>query len=213
MMWIGTTKGILKLKHAPTLTTKFKGELKAEDRSLDKTYVLNITHVKQESSVLVSTDANEIWAFNDKLTPEGLIVQERMSLSQDTNCYQMAVVEVMGSLEVWGTMDNSQLIMLKRQGRGWTMERPYRIDCKQNWQFYHIAHAAFEDEGGVPHNHLWVPYWKKSLMVCWDLQKRQCRTTLGTTALKRELNYHLMRCLHSIPWFLCLTCSNALFFR
>ena len=185
-MWIGTTKGILKLKHAPTLTTKFKGELKTEGRSVNKTHVLTIAHVKKESSVLVSTDANEIWAFSDKLIPEGLAIEERMSLSQNTNCYQMAVVEVSGSLEVWGTMDNSQLIMLRRQGKGWTMERPYKIDCRPTWQFYHITHAEFEDEKGVPHNHLWVSYWTKSSMVCWDLQKRQCRTELGTTALKRK---------------------------
>lgn len=183
-MWIGTTKGILKLKHAPTLTTKFKGELKTEGRSLEETYVLAITHVKKASCVLVSTNANEIWAFNDTLTPEGLIIEERMGLKPGINCYQLAVVEVRGSLEVWGTMDDSQLIMLTTQGKGWMMDGPFRVECKQSWQFYHIAHAAFEDKEGETQNHLWVPYWKKSSIVCWDLQKRQHKTTLDTSALR-----------------------------
>ena len=181
MMWIGTTKGILKLKHAPTLRTMFKGDLTTAGRA---TTVLTIAHVQKVSTVLVTTNTNEIWAFNDTLTPEGLIIEERMSLERGTNCYQLAVVEVKGSLEVWGTMDNSQLIMLRKQGREWMMEGPYRIDCKQQWQFNHIAHATFEDKNGETQNHLWVPYWEKRYIVCWDLQKREHRTTLETTALR-----------------------------
>lgn len=184
MMWIGTAKGILKLKHIPTLSTSFKGELKTDGKSIDETYVLAITYVEKASSVLVSTNASEIWAFSDMLTPEGLVIEERIRLQPELNCYQLIVVEVRGSLEVWGTMDNSQLILFQKHGKGWMMGGPYKVKCRQNWQFYHIAHAAFEDQKGDTHNHLWVPYWKKGSIVCWDLQKRQHRTTLDTSALK-----------------------------
>ena len=184
MMWIGTTRGILKLKHAPTLYTKFNGELKSEGRSLDETFVLAITHVEKASSVLVSTNAHEIWAFSDKLIKEGLVIEERIRLAEGTNCYQMIVVEVFGSLEVWGTMDNSQLIMLHTHGRGWMMDGPHKVDCKPEWQFFLIAHAAFQDKIGATHNHLWIPYRQKGLIVCWDLQKRKYKTKIDTAALK-----------------------------
>lgn len=184
MMWIGTAQGILKLKHAPTLITKFKGELKTEGKSVDNTFVLAIVHVKKASSVLVSTDAGEIWAFDDKLTPEGLVIEERMKLKKGTNCYQMVVVEVQGSLEVWGTTDLTQLIMFKRVGRGWMVDGQYTVECKQKWQFYNIAHAEFKDKDGVIQNHLWVSYRQKGLIICWDLQKRQYRTQLDTTQFR-----------------------------
>lgn len=203
-MWIGTTKGVLKLKHTPTLTTKYKGELKTEGKSVKETYVLAITYVEKVSSVLVSTNASEIWAFNDTPTPEGLVIEERIRLPTDMNCYQMIAVEVRGSLEVWGTMDKSQLIMFQKQGKGWMMDGPYKVKCKQDWQFYHIAHAEFEDKEGDTHNHLWVPYWKKASIVCWDLQKRQYRTTLDTSALKSCKCSNQQLCILYLPYCPCV---------
>lgn len=183
-MWIGTAKGILKLKHAPTLTTKFKGYLRTD--GLQPPFILNIVHIAEKSSVLVSTDKGEVWAFEDKLTPKGLVIQERLRLPDQTNCYQMMAVNIRGSLEVWGTMDKSQLLMLSQKMGGWTMEI-FPVSCEtesiRSWQFFHIAHATFEDQHKVTQDHLWVPYWKKSYTVCWDLQKREPRGGLDTTAL------------------------------
>ena len=192
MMWIGTTKGILKLKHAPTLSTKFKGELKTEGRSIEETFVLSIAHVEQTSSVLVSTNAHEIWAFSDKLTNEGLVIEERMRLADGTNCYQMIIVEVLGSLEVWGTMDYSQLVMFKKQGKGWMVDGQYKINVKPESQFFHIAHAAFTDMGGITQDHLWVPYRQKGSIVCWDLQTRKYKTKIDTSVL-RSGKYNTVR--------------------
>ena len=183
MMWIGTTNGILKLKNTSTLNTKFKGELKTEGEqplSPRNTHVLSIAHVEQTSSVIVSTTMGEIWAFNDKLTENGLMIEEHMILNERANCYQMAVVEVEGSVEVWGTMDNSQLIMLKKQGKGWMMEEPYKVDVKPKGQLFCITHTAFSDKDGSTHNHLWMSYRSKGIIVSWDLQRRQYRATVDT---------------------------------
>lgn len=189
MMWIGTANGILKLKNTSTLNTKFKGELKTEGEPLSpqKIHVLSIVHVEQTSSVIVSTDVGEIWAFSDKLTDKGLVIEEHMILKERANCYQMAVVEVEGSVEVWGTMDNSQLLMLKQQGRGWMMDEPYKVAVKPQWQFFCIADAAFRDKGGTAHNHLWVSYRSKGTIVSWDLQKRQYRTTIDTSSFREGM--------------------------
>ena len=189
LMWIGTAKGILKLKHARSLNTKFKGELKTDGKSASNTFVLAIVHVEKTSSVLVSTNAGEIWGFSDRLTKEGLVIEERMKLSQGTNCYQMVVVEVQGSLEVWGTTDKTQLILFKKQGRGWMVDGQYRVECKQDWQFFNIAHAEFEDSEGLTQNHLWVSYRHKGLVVCWDLQNRQYKAQLDTTQFCNHCKY------------------------
>ena len=189
MMWIGTANGILKLKHTSTLNTKFKGELKTEgeSRSPKDTHVLAIAHVEKTSSVIVSTNVGEIWAFVDKLAPEGLVIEEHMRLREGTSCYQMAVVEVEGSVEVWGTMDDAQLIMLKRQDGSWMMDKPYEVGGgNRNRQFFCIAHAAFRDQGGRAHNHLWVSYRHKGTIASWDLQKRQYRATVDTVSFRER---------------------------
>ena len=188
MMWIGTAEGILKIKHTTTLNTKFKGELKPEEEppSPRNTHVLAIVHVEKKSSVIVSTDTGEIWAFSDKLTREGLVIEEHMRLQVGKSCYQMVVVEVEGSVEVWGTLDNSQLLMLKQhEGRGWMVEK-YEVECKLQWQFFCIAHAAFEVEGGTTHNHLWLSYRQKRTVVSWDLQKRMYRATVDTASFRER---------------------------
>ena len=195
MMWIGTTNGILKLKNTSTLNTKFKGELKSEGEqplTPRNTHVLSIAHVEQTSSVIVSTNVGEIWVFSDKLTDKGLVIEEHVILKDRTNCYQMAVVEVEGSVEVWGTMDNSQLIMLKQQGREWMIDEPYKVDVKPEWQFFCITHAEFQDEGGSSHNHLWMSYRSKGTVVSWDLQKRQYRVKVDTKSFG-ECKQYLQR--------------------
>lgn len=187
MMWIGTAKGILKLKHAPTLSTKFKGDLTTEGRRTP--YILSIVHVAKTSTVLVTTDKGDIWAFRDRLTPQGLTIEDHLVLPEDKTCYQLIVIEVGGSLEVWGTMDHSQLLLLEKKRQGWEM-RTFDVASKPQWQFFHIAHATFEDKNGRTQNHLWMPYWMKSHIVCFDAQARQLKTTLDTSSLK--LGMHLM---------------------
>ena len=194
MMWIGTAKGVLKLKHISTLHTQFKGELKTDGelRSPRNTDVLAITHVEKKSSVIVSTDSGDIWVFSDKLTKEGLVIEEHIKLPEGINCYQMVVAEVKDAVEVWGTLDNSQLLMLKQykgRGKGWTMEK-YEIDYKPQWQFFCIAHAAFENGGGASCNHLWLSYRQKGTVVSWDLQKMQFRTALDTTSFRERKYIH-----------------------
>ena len=184
MMWIGTTNGILKLKHAPTLVTKFKGKLKTE--TTPNPFILNITHVDKTSSVLVTTSANDIWVFHDKLSDKGLVIEDHLMLPNSINCYQLAMLEVGGSLEVWGTMDRNQLLLLEKKRLGWEMQW-FHVKSKQEWQFFHIGHATFEDKSGQIQNHLWASYRQKSHLVCWNVQDRQLLTTLDTTSLKLSM--------------------------
>jgi hypothetical protein len=123
------------------------------------------------------------------LTSEGLVIEERMELKANTNCYQMVVVEVQGSREVWGTLDRNQLVMLKRHGRGgWMMDGPYQVQYEHSrpeWQFFCIAHAAFQDKAGMPQNHLWASYRQKRTTICWDLQKRQYKAMCSTDSFTK----------------------------
>lgn len=187
MMWIGTTNGILKLKQISTLSTKYKGELKSPEELMSprKLHVLSIAHVERTSSVIVSTDAGEIWAFSDRLTDAGLVIEERIKLRPNTNCYKMAAVEVDGSVEVWGTSDESQLIMFKKQGKGWTLDDPYQIEGNKGLNFFCIAYATYMGKTSE-HHHLWVSYRHKGTVVSWDLRRRQYRNTISTASFTQS---------------------------
>ena len=174
MMWMGTTTGTLKVFHAPTLKAKFTGKLAV---GVDRpSCVLNILHIPSISCVLVSTANGDIWSFHDKLTDKGLVIQCRLALIDNYQCYHLVAVEREGLVEVWGTMDNSQLCLLESDGAlGWkTQEVKVQTGDPKLRLCSHIALANFKNGSkGVEQNHLWISYRSRGVLVSWDANSRQ----------------------------------------
>ena len=172
MMWMGTTTGTLKVFHAPSLKAKYTGKLVLGFGN--PSCILNILHVESISCVLVSTASGEIWSFHDSLAPEGLIIQCRLTLTDNFQCYHLVAVESEDSVEVWGTMDNSQLCLLESDGAGWkSQEIKVNTGDPKLRVCSHIALAHFKDKRGVLQNHLWISYRSRGVLVAWDATSRQ----------------------------------------
>ena len=175
MMWMGTSTGTLKVFHAPTLKAKFTGMGGAR-----ASCILDILHLEKTSSVLVSTISGDIWSFHDRLSPHGLRIQCRLSLSDCLPCYHLVAVETDESVEVWGTLDNSQLCLLEKDGSGWKSQEirvatgdPKLRVCS------HIILASFRNKKGVTQNHLWISYRSRGVLVAWDVSSRQQKAVVN----------------------------------
>lgn len=177
-MWMGTSTGTLKVFHAPTLKAKFAGKL--ELGGTKASAVLDILHVEESSSVLVATFGGEIWSFCDRLVQGGLRIEETIFLPDCNPCYHLVKVNVQGSVEVWGTMDNNRVLLLEKSGSGWT-KLEYKSDPKDlKLQLCsYIAHACFTGKDGTTENHIWISYRNRSVLVCWDAKTRQQRCILN----------------------------------
>ena len=180
-MWMGTSSGTLKVFHAPTLKTTFAGRLiMADIENSIKSAILDILYVPETSSVLVANVKGEIWSFYDRIVPGGLKIQDRILLPDYSPCYHMAKVNVQGSIEVWGTMDDNRILLLEKTGDGWRklefLAKPQ--DPKLKLCSY-IAHAHFTGRDGSPCNHIWISYRNRSVLVGWDANTRQQRCILN----------------------------------
>lgn len=173
MMWMGTTTGTLKVFHTPTLKAKFTGKLATGSSS--SSCILNIVHVPSNMCVLVSTANGDILSFHDGLTTKGLVIQCRLTLSDFYQCYHLVAIERDGTVEVWGTMDNSQLCLLESDGRaGWKSQNikvetgdPKLRLCS------HLALANFKDKQGREQTQLWISYRSRGVLVAWDAAARK----------------------------------------
>ena len=172
-MWMGTTTGTLKIFHAPTLKAKFTGKLIVGVGR--PSCILNILHVPSASCVLVSTANGVIWAFQDTLTGNGLVIQCRLTLTDYYQCYHLVAVEREGEVEVWGTMDNSQLCLLERDaGLQWkSQEIKVNTGDPKLRLCSHIALASFISKRGAMENHLWISYRSRGVLVVVDASSRQ----------------------------------------
>ena len=176
MMWMGTTTGTIKVFHTPTLKAKFTGKLAVG--SSNSSCILNILHVPSISCVLVSTANGDIWSFHDGLTSRGLVIQCRITLPDFFQCYHLVAVEreLGGSVEVWGTMDNSQLCLLEsdREGTDWKLQNIVVDTGDSKLRLCsHIALANFKDKRGRQQCHLWISYRSRGVLVAWDASSRQ----------------------------------------
>ena len=192
-MWMGTTTGTLKIFHAPTLKAKYTGKLIIG--VMNPSCVLNILHVESASCVLVSTTNGEIWSFCDSLSVRGLVIQCRLTLTDNYQCYHMVAVEREGTVEVWGTMDNSQLCLLESDGAGWrSQEVKVNTDDPKLRLCSHIALAHFKDKKGVTQDHIWISYRSRGVLVAWDAVAREQRAVINCNIsfqqLKTSEPYH-----------------------
>ena len=179
-MWMGTTTGTLKVFHAPTLKAKFTGKL-VVDVSGRPSCILNILHIPSISCVLVSTANGEIWSFRDTLTPKGLVIQDQLALTDYYQCYHLVAVEREGAVEVWGTMDNSQLCLLETNGEGRWKSQEIKVNTgdPKLRLCSHIALANFTNTRGVGQNHLWISYRSRGVLVAWNADSRQQLTVVN----------------------------------
>lgn len=175
---MGTTTGTLKVFHAPTLKAKFTGKLTVG--KVRPSCVLDILHVEKLSCVLVSTANGDIWSFHDSLTTKGLKIQCRLTLTDNYQCYHLVTVEIEERVEVWGTLENSQLCLLEQDGAMWkSQEIKVNTGDPRLRVCSHIALASFKDKKGVLQNHLWISYRSRGVLVSWDALSRQQRKVIN----------------------------------
>ena len=179
-MWMGTSSGTLKVFHAPTLKSKYTGKLTME--GLPASAILDIRHVEETASVLVATVNGEVWSFYDRIVTGGLKIQDRIILPELSPCYHMVKVNVQGSVEVWGTMDNNRVLLLEKSGggSGWKkLEFESNPGDSKLRLCSFVAHANFTGKDGSMQNHVWLSYRHRSVLVCWDARTRRQRCTLN----------------------------------
>ena len=94
MMWMGTTSGSIKVFHAPTLKVKFTCTLEREgpEGTTNRT-ILDILYVEEMRSVLVANFSGEVWSFYDSIVDDGLRLQCKITLADDSPCYHLTKVE------------------------------------------------------------------------------------------------------------------------
>ena len=204
MMWMGTTTGTLKVFHAPTLKAKFTGKLTIGPQK--PSCILDILHIESLSCVLVSTTAGDIWSFHDSLTAHGLIKQCRLPLTDNYQCYHLVAVESQGSVEIWGTLDNSQLCLLEKDGAGWkSQEIKVKTGDPKLRLCSHIALAQFKDKRGASQSHLWISFRSRGVLVSLDAALRQQRCVINCNSFQQLKD---SECLHM---YICLGLRPPLF--
>ena len=180
---MGTTTGTVKVFHAPTLKAKFTGKLALGRQT--PSCILDILHVAKASCVLVSTVDGIIWSFHDRLFPQGLMIQSRMTMTDNYPCYHLVEVRTEKSLEVWGTMDDSQLCLLERDRNDWKVQEMKVLTGDPKLRVCaHIVLASFKSKKGILQNHLWISYRSRGTLVCWDTSLHQQRRVINCNSFQ-----------------------------
>ena len=180
MIWMGTIKGTIMVFHAPTLKTKFAGKLTRVASNPEDSVILDIQHIPETSSVLITKENGEIWSLRDKIIRGGLQIEDQLSLPEYSPCFHMIKVKVEGSVEVWGTMENNRVLLLERQQYGWSRKELVadHEDHKLRLSFY-IVHTSFTGTDGSELSHVWISYQNKSMLVSFDAKTRKQRCILN----------------------------------
>ena len=180
MIWMGTITGTIVVFRAPTLKTKFAGKLTRTASNPDKSVILDIQHIPETSSILISKENGEIWSLRDKIIHGRLQVENPIFQLEHSPCFHMVKVKVEGSIEVWGTMENNRVLLLERQQSGWSMSELV-ADPKDHrlQQCFYIIHTSFTGKDGSELSHVWISYKDKSLLVSFDAKARKQRCILN----------------------------------
>ncbi len=95
LMWMGTTSGSIKVFHAPTLKVKFTCALEREGpEGKTNCAILDILYVEEMRTVLVANFSGEVWSFYDSIVDDGLRLQCKITLPDDSPCYHLAKVSM-----------------------------------------------------------------------------------------------------------------------
>ena len=184
MIWMGTTTGTIMVFHAPTLKTKFCGKLTGMTDNLEGSMsgrvILDIRHIPETSSVLVAKVNGEIWSLRDKISKGGIRIEDQILLPDYSPCYHMVKVNVEGSIEVWGTMENNRILLLERGDYGWKKNELVADpkDHKLRLCSY-IVHTTFTGRDGLDLSHVWISYRNRSVLVSFDAKSRKQRCILN----------------------------------
>ena len=92
---MGTSDGALKIIDAHTLETRFLSTLEKEKGKQQS--ILDILHIKETHTVLVSFSRGEVWSFLDTIIHNELKLQCKIVLPGGSPCYHL--VKVSGSEE------------------------------------------------------------------------------------------------------------------
>ena len=180
MIWMGTITGTVMVFHAPTLKKEFAGKLTRTVSNSENSVILDIQHVSETSSVIITKDNGEIWFLRDRIIRGRLQIEHQLILPNYSPCYHMVKVKVEGSIEVWGTMENNQVLLLEKQQSGWSRTDLVADpeDHRPRLCFY-IVHTSFTGIDGSELSHIWISYQNKSLMVSFDVKTRKQRCILN----------------------------------
>ena len=195
-VWMGTSTGTLKIFHAPTLQVQYARQLDVEMEFWDTPGIIEIRHVKEACSVLVATGKGEIWSILDHVVSGGLKIQDRIlppSNTTNITCNRMVTVNYsQQSVEVWGTMSENRIFVLKPAGGGLWRKQEFEptVEDSNLRACLYIAHASFSGRNGLMQNHVWHSYRSKAVLVCWDAETKQQRHVLDCAkAFKAGTNY------------------------
>lgn len=175
---MGTSRGSIRVIHAPTLTVKYSNQL-YKDEALGPAAILKILHVQEKECVFVTVHQSEIWCFHDRLVgkPPNLIPKQRIKTDDRDDggpVYDLVKVVLDGTVQIWGTMDNNVLIQLTMVNDEWV--KHYHTITPPNYQMKvcsYIVCCSYTDSGGAEQCHLWVSYRSKSSIVCLDVRTEQ----------------------------------------
>ena len=172
MMWMGTDSGSLIVCHAPSLKVKCMHTIPSEAGNTSA--IFDIVHVGEVSSVIVTTRRGELWCFRDQPGPQGLHVEQKVSVGDAV--YRLLKVTVQGSVQVWGSMDNNAVFLME-WGGGKEWKRVTLPPCNSgNTKIVLlscVAHSSFRDSRGKDRDYVWMAYRNRSVLVCWDAQCRR----------------------------------------
>lgn len=212
-VWMGTSKGSIRIVHAPTLAVKYSSRLVRDDEQ-GHSPILKILHVEEESCVLVTSHNSEVWCFYDTLVgePSSLIKRQKIVMDDREDCgpvYDMVKIVIDGDVHVWGTMDNNVLVRFTIKDGVWSKTyhslTPYSHHMKV---CSYIVCCSFKGCAGLEEHHLWISYRNKSGIMCIDARTANqighinCSEALKTPNCK----YYIAMGAH-ITLTVCVTCK------
>ncbi len=170
---MGTSKGSIRIVHAPTLSVKYSSKIGCSENS-EYSPVLKILHIEEEECVLVTVHNSEVWCFHDRLVgdPSSLIKRQRILIDDRDDCgpiYDLVKVKIDGEVKVWGTMDNNVLIEFQIIKGVWSKSYHFVTPYDHHMKVCsYIVYCNFIGLNQQEEHHLWISYRNKSGLMCID---------------------------------------------
>jgi len=172
-VWLGNDQGELRVIDAKTLRLIFVRHL--ADKNHTSGCILDIVHVKDDHTVMVSTDNCDVWIFLDIPDQGGLQLHSHIKFSDQCLIFHMTVVVVNGSPEVWGTCSENKLMVFQCRQSKWEYSE---LQCEP-FSGGHlltcalVTNSVFTGSHGDTRCHVWLSFNRRSSIVCWDVVKKK----------------------------------------
>ena len=91
-------------------------------------------------------------------------------------------------IEVWGTMENSTLLLLEQSHNTWR-DSHLRVHSRDPTlrPCSYIAFTSFTDSSGEEAEHVWMAFWQSAELVSFDARTKKQRIVLNCSK-KGEFN-------------------------